>query len=107
MNIDEMRKLEFVGNWYRPHSKGTYMNMTKNELVEHLAVAFHNWREAELALKRSSNYAEILQNKLRRADVVSMAYHKMTVKGVENGRLTITGLDVLQEAVDDYDGVNR
>lgn len=107
MNIDEMRKLEFVGNWYRPHSKGTYMKMTKSELVEHIAVAFRNWLEAELALKRSSTYSGILQNKLRRADVVSRAYHNMTVKGVENGRLTITGLDALQEAVDDYDGVNR
>lgn len=104
MTIEDVRNLEYVGNWYRPYSKSTYMKMTKEELIEHLAISFHNWRCAELSLRRSSEYAGILQNKLNRADVMARAYHAMTVKGEKNGCLTVNGLDTLQEAVDEYEG---
>lgn len=65
MNIDAVNKFPCIGDWYRPYSKSTYMKMKKEEIIEHLAVAFVNWRYAECALNRSSEYAKKLHDMLK------------------------------------------
>ena len=41
------------------------MKMKKEEIIEHLAVAFANWQYAEEALDRSSEYAKKLHDMLK------------------------------------------
>ena len=65
MNIDDVRKFPCIGDWYKPYSKATYMKMKKEEIIEHLAVAFANWQYAEEALNRYYEYAKKLYDMLK------------------------------------------
>lgn len=64
-DVDDVRKFPCIGDWYKPYSKATYMKMKKEEIIEHLAVAFANWQYAEEALNRSSEYAKKLHDMLK------------------------------------------
>lgn len=51
-SIEVLRTMPPVRDWYRPYARSTYMRMPKEEIVEHLGVAFRNWHLSETALNR-------------------------------------------------------
>ena len=56
IEIEEVRELPFVGNWYRPPARSTLMRLTKADLIEYIALAFKNWHGTEEALNWSIEY---------------------------------------------------
>ena len=54
--IEEVRELPFVGNWYRPPARSTLMRLLKADLIEYIALAFKNWHSTEEALNWSIEY---------------------------------------------------
>ena len=56
IEIEEVRELPFVGNWYRPPARSTLMRLPKDDLIEYIALAFKNWHGTEEALNWSIEY---------------------------------------------------
>lgn len=56
IEIEEVRELPFVGNWYRPPARSTLMRLPKADLIEYIALAFKNWHGTEEALNWSIEY---------------------------------------------------
>ena len=56
IEIEEVRELPFVGNWYRPPARSTLMRLPKADLIEYIALAFKNWHSTEEALNWSIEY---------------------------------------------------
>ena len=54
IEIEEVRELPFVGNWYRPPARSTLMRLLKDDLIEYIALAFKNWHSTEEAVNVSS-----------------------------------------------------
>ena len=56
IEIEEVRELPFVGNWYRPPARSTLMRLPKADLIEYIALVFKNWHGTEEALNWSIEY---------------------------------------------------
>ena len=56
IEIEEVRELPFVGNWYRPPARSTLMRLPKADLIEYIALVFKNWHSTEDALNWSIEY---------------------------------------------------
>ena len=62
IEIEEVRELPFVGNWYRPPARSTLMRLPKADLIEYIALVFKNWHGTEEALNWSIEYHRFRDN---------------------------------------------
>ena len=62
IEIEEVRELPFVGNWYRPPARSTLMRLPKADLIEYIALVFKNWHSTEEALNWSIEYHRFRDN---------------------------------------------
>lgn len=74
-SIEVLRTMSPVGDWYRPYARATYMRMPKADVVDHLGVAFYNWYQTEITLRRAA------ENSLRLLSAERASAARMEILG--------------------------